>query len=88
MHEQLSYATSRPLFQRDRCTIKVTHGNPAQAQQSGRRPKKYMLASDLSDESRYALEWGIGTVLRDGDEMFVFFHLNPSISLKVPSFPG
>jgi len=29
------------------------------------------LASDLSDESRYALEWGIGTVLRDGDEMLI-----------------
>jgi hypothetical protein len=30
-----------------------------------------MLLSDLSDESRYAMEWGIGTVLRDGDELYV-----------------
>jgi nucleotide-binding universal stress UspA family protein len=30
-----------------------------------------VVASDLSDESRYAVEWGIGTVLRDGDEMLI-----------------
>jgi len=30
-----------------------------------------VIASDLSDESRYAVEWGIGTVLRDGDEMLI-----------------
>lgn len=68
----LPLVTSRPLFQRDRCTITVTHGNPDKTlEESGRRPKRYVLASDLSDESRYALEWGIGTVLRDGDEMCV-----------------
>lgn len=67
--------TSRPVFQRDRCTITLTHGNPARVQEeTGRRSKRYVLASDLSEESRYALEWGIGTVLRDGDEMLVVSH--------------
>ncbi|KAF9233317.1 hypothetical protein BU15DRAFT_80250 [Melanogaster broomeanus] len=33
--------------------------------------RTYVVASDLSDESRYAVEWGIGTVLRDGDEMLI-----------------
>jgi hypothetical protein len=62
--------TGRPVFQRDRCTISLTHGDPARAlRESGRRPRQYIIASDLSDESRYAVEWGIGTVLRDGDEM-------------------
>ena len=71
--DTLPLVTSRPVFQRDRCTITVTHGNPEKAlEESGRRPKRYVLASDLSDESRYALEWGIGTVLRDGDELYVF----------------
>lgn len=70
--DTLPLVTSRPVFQRDRCTITVTHGNPEKAlEESGRRPKRYVLASDLSDESRYALEWGIGTVLRDGDEMLI-----------------
>ena len=34
-----------------------------------REPKRYVVFSDLSEESRWAVEWGIGTVLRDGDEM-------------------
>ncbi|KAI0074010.1 adenine nucleotide alpha hydrolases-like protein, partial [Panus rudis PR-1116 ss-1] len=68
----LPVETSRPLFQRDRCTITLTQGDPVKSlKESGRRPKRYVLASDLSEESRYALEWGIGTVLRDGDEMLI-----------------
>jgi hypothetical protein len=27
--------------------------------------------SDLSEESKYAVEWAIGTVARDGDEVFL-----------------
>lgn len=69
-HVSLPITTSRPVFQRDRCTITLTQGDPADALElNGRRPKRYVVASDLSDESRYAVEWGIGTVLRDGDEM-------------------
>ena len=69
-HDTLPLHTSRPMFQRDRCTISVTHGDPEQIhQESGRAGKRYVLASDLSEESRYALEWGIGTVLKDGDEL-------------------
>ncbi|KAI0304364.1 hypothetical protein B0F90DRAFT_1815703 [Multifurca ochricompacta] len=69
-HEPLPLQTGRPVFQRDRCTISLTQGDPARALRgSGRRPRRYVVASDLSDESRYAVEWGIGTVLRDGDEI-------------------
>lgn len=72
--EPLPLMTGRPVFQRDRCTITLTQGDPSRAlTASGRRPRRYVIASDLSDESRYAVEWGIGTVLRDGDEMYVFF---------------
>ncbi|KIY67139.1 hypothetical protein CYLTODRAFT_397741 [Cylindrobasidium torrendii FP15055 ss-10] len=68
--EPLPLQTSRPIFQRDRCTIKVVQGNPDEAL-GGRRRRRYVVASDLSEEARYAVEWGIGTVLRDGDEMLV-----------------
>lgn len=34
-----------------------------------RRKRSYLVATDLSDESVYALEWAIGTILRDGDTM-------------------
>ncbi|TFK52407.1 hypothetical protein OE88DRAFT_1400663 [Heliocybe sulcata] len=71
-HDLLPLNTSRPIFQRDRCTITITHGNPTQVlEENGRRPRRYVVASDLSEESRYAVEWGIGTVLRDGDEMLL-----------------
>lgn len=71
--EPLPLVTGRPVFQRDRCTITLTQGDPPRAlNANGRRPRRYVIASDLSDESRYAVEWGIGTVLRDGDEMYVF----------------
>ncbi|KAN0125492.1 hypothetical protein V8E53_015462 [Lactarius tabidus] len=70
--DPLPLVTGRPVFQRDRCTITLTQGDPPRALMgSGRRPRRYVVASDLSDESRYAVEWGIGTVLRDGDEMLI-----------------
>jgi hypothetical protein len=67
-HEPLPFKTCRPIFERDRCTITVKQGDP---KLSTRRKRKYVVASDLSEESKYAVEWGIGTVLRDGDEMLV-----------------
>jgi hypothetical protein len=37
--------------------------------QERRRARLYIVATDLSDEALYALEWTIGTILRDGDTM-------------------
>ena len=37
---------------------------------SRRRRRRYMVTTDLSEESVYALEWTIGTILRDGDTLF------------------
>ncbi|KAF8208887.1 hypothetical protein K438DRAFT_1917246 [Mycena galopus ATCC 62051] len=68
--EPLALNTSRPIFQRDRCTITITQGDP-DARGRGEKRKRYIVASDLSEESRYAVEWGIGTVIRDGDEMMI-----------------
>lgn len=69
-HEHLPFETSRPIFQRDRCTITINQGDP-EGKLGDRRRRRYVVASDLSEESRYAVEWGIGTVLRDGDEMMI-----------------
>ncbi|KAG1771817.1 hypothetical protein EDD22DRAFT_947811 [Suillus occidentalis] len=46
----------------------MTQGNP---EASERRRRMYIVASDLSEESRYAVEWGIGTVIRDGDHLLI-----------------
>ncbi|PWN45052.1 hypothetical protein IE81DRAFT_227190 [Ceraceosorus guamensis] len=62
---------SRPVFERNRCTITLVHGEYEEAARQNKRPKRYVVASDGSDEASYAIEWCIGTVLRDGDETLV-----------------
>jgi nucleotide-binding universal stress UspA family protein len=37
------------------------------------RLRKYLVATDLSEESTHALEWAIGTVLRDGDTLIAIY---------------
>ncbi|KAJ1021193.1 hypothetical protein NDA16_003979 [Ustilago loliicola] len=69
--KMLSLAISRPRFERNRCTITISHGESDAAAKASKRPKRYVVASDGSEESSYAVEWTIGTVLRDGDEMLV-----------------
>ncbi|KAF4992218.1 hypothetical protein FGRMN_7349 [Fusarium graminum] len=44
-----------------------------QAEEEHHRLRKYLVASDLSDESTHALEWAIGTVLRDGDTLMCIY---------------
>jgi len=36
----------------------------------------YLVATDLSDEAIYALEWTIGTILRDGDTMIAMYAID------------
>lgn len=60
------------------------------AQQSGdleggrRRQRKYLVATDLSEESVYALEWTIGTILRDGDTMFAVCAIHDETAASAP----
>jgi hypothetical protein len=77
--DEYPLVSSRPLHERNRCTITLTHGDPdgfirgttpSNANRKPRKQKKtYVVASDLSEESYYAIEWAIGTVLRNGDEL-------------------
>ncbi|POY74085.1 hypothetical protein BMF94_2897 [Rhodotorula taiwanensis] len=71
---RLELNTSRPAFEKNRCTVTLTHGDPDRAiEEAGpkKRRRRYLVASDLSDESLYAIQWAIGTVLREGDECFI-----------------
>jgi len=43
------------------------------AEDNHRRLRKYLVATDMSDESTHALEWAIGTVLRDGDTLVAIY---------------
>ncbi|KAG9619456.1 adenine nucleotide alpha hydrolases-like protein, partial [Aureobasidium melanogenum] len=44
-----------------------------QAEEGRRRQRVYLVATDLSSEAEYALEWTIGTVLRDGDTLLAVY---------------
>ncbi|GAA5832106.1 hypothetical protein JCM3766R1_003723 [Sporobolomyces carnicolor] len=64
--------TGRPTFEKNRCTVVLTHGDPDKALEESQRSKRtYLVASDLSDESLYAIQWAIGTVLREGDDCII-----------------
>lgn len=68
----LEVITSRPMYARDRCTINIVQGDPdGMLDESGKRMRRYVVLSDLSEESRYAVQWAVGTVARDGDEIFL-----------------
>ncbi|KAB5542887.1 hypothetical protein GE09DRAFT_969137 [Coniochaeta sp. 2T2.1] len=48
---------------------KIVH----ECEEEHRRLRKYLVATDLSEESTHALEWAIGTVLRDGDTLIAIY---------------
>lgn len=50
-----------------------------EADQGSRRIRKYLVATDLSSEAAYALEWTIGTVLRDGDSLYAVYAVDEEI---------
>ena len=47
-----------------------------EAREGSRRLRKYVVATDLSEEAKYALEWTIGTILRDGDILYAIYAVN------------
>ncbi|KAF2720355.1 adenine nucleotide alpha hydrolases-like protein [Polychaeton citri CBS 116435] len=44
-----------------------------EAEEGRKRQRMYLVATDISSEAEYALEWTIGTVLRDGDTLFAVY---------------
>lgn len=60
-----------------RCVRQVVRGKWRQFQEDAdkglRRQRVYLVATDLSEEAAYALEWTIGTVLRDGDTLLAVY---------------
>lgn len=47
-----------------------------EAKTKKRKTRTYFVATDLSEEAAYALEWTIGTVLRDGDTLLAIYAVN------------
>ncbi|KAF3761803.1 hypothetical protein M406DRAFT_348012 [Cryphonectria parasitica EP155] len=58
------------------------YGQVSQAAKAdGRDLRKYIVATDLSDESTHALEWAVGTVMRDGDTMICLYCVDEEIGI-------
>jgi hypothetical protein len=60
-----------------RCVRQIVRGNWPKFQEDAenglRRQRVYLVATDVSEEAAYALEWTIGTVLRDGDTLLAVY---------------
>ncbi|RKF83272.1 putative universal stress protein [Golovinomyces cichoracearum] len=68
-----------------RCVRSIHRGDFAKMQQQARdnqrRVRKYLVAIDLSEEAAHALEWTIGTVLRDGDTLLAIYCVDEDVGI-------
>jgi nucleotide-binding universal stress UspA family protein len=68
-----------------RCVRTIYRGDfnkmQAEARDNQRRVRKYLVATDLSDEAAHALEWTIGTVLRDGDTLLAIYCVDEEVGI-------
>ncbi|KAI9371283.1 hypothetical protein BJX61DRAFT_37552 [Aspergillus egyptiacus] len=66
-----------------RTIIRGDYANMQEDEGGRRRQRKYLVTTDLSEESVYALEWTIGTILRDGDTMFAVFAMHEETGTQI-----
>jgi nucleotide-binding universal stress UspA family protein len=59
-------------------------GMQKDAAENHRRVRKYLVATDLSDEAQHALEWTVGTVLRDGDTLLAIYCVDEETGIPRP----
>ncbi|KAK3342494.1 hypothetical protein B0H65DRAFT_427725 [Neurospora tetraspora] len=77
--QKLSFAMTQIISQPEvhRTIQIITRGEYSklvqETQDEHNHPRKYLVATDLSEESTHALEWAIGTVLRDGDTLMAIY---------------
>ncbi|KAI9716672.1 MAG: hypothetical protein M1812_005210 [Candelaria pacifica] len=81
MNISMSAITSTPASHRViRTVIRGEFSKMQQeAEQGIRRQRTYLVATDLSDEAAHALEWTIGTVLRDGDTLLAVYAVDEEV---------
>lgn len=75
-----------------RCVRQIVRGNYGKfledAEKGLRRQRVYLVATDLSEEAAYALEWTIGTVLRDGDTLLAVYAVDEEVGVGGTDTPG
>ncbi|KAK7179777.1 hypothetical protein DPSP01_003251 [Paraphaeosphaeria sporulosa] len=75
-----------------RCVRQIVRGNYGKflrdAENGLRRQRVYLVATDISEEAAYALEWTIGTVLRDGDTLLAVYAVDEEVGVGGTDTPG
>ncbi|ORZ03499.1 hypothetical protein BCR43DRAFT_467106 [Syncephalastrum racemosum] len=76
-HDRLIFS-KEPVIVRhpDRWTVTQTYGECPEVAKAHYKPRAYLVACDFSHESTSAIEWAMGTMLRDGDEIHVVTVIN------------
>lgn len=59
-----------------------------EAKEGLRRLRTYLAATDLSGEAAFALEWTIGTVLRDGDTLYAVYAVDEEVGTGIGKEDG
>ncbi|KAI9025272.1 hypothetical protein CLU79DRAFT_744800 [Phycomyces nitens] len=59
------------MVEPSRATFTFYYGVRPSPPTNSRKPRSYFVACDFSEESFYAIEWTIGTMMRDGDQLHV-----------------
>lgn len=83
--QQLKLTTSavHSSTEAHRCIRQIIRGDydkfQDEAHRGLRRQRVYLVATDLSDEAEYALEWTFGTVLRDGDTLLALYAVDEEL---------
>ncbi|KAG1136929.1 hypothetical protein G6F37_011624 [Rhizopus arrhizus] len=68
---ELVFSEPPVLISRDDCIEVTFYYGLSEKSTTSRNTKRYMMMCDFGQESMYALKWGIGTLLRSGDEVHV-----------------
>ena len=77
---EMSFSPIESTLETQRVVWKIIRGEyeeiVREAEDSNRRTRKYLVATDLSGEAQHALEWTIGTVLRDRDTLIAIYAID------------
>ena len=77
---EMSFSPIESTLETQRVVRKIIRGEyeeiVREAEGSNRRTTKYLVATDLSGEAQHALEWTIGTVLRDRDTLIAIYAID------------
>ncbi|ODV60440.1 universal stress protein [Ascoidea rubescens DSM 1968] len=73
LNENIKISEINSNLENSRCIRTITRGDFFNKISIYKKPKTFLLCMDFSPESKYALEWTIGTVLVDGGVLLILY---------------